>query len=58
MIAVAGVAVTGLPGYAEAAPGPEGPYRIRRFSFPGEIDDMLQCVSGLERLKALLRSQQ
>jgi peptidoglycan/xylan/chitin deacetylase (PgdA/CDA1 family) len=50
-------AVTGLPGHAEAGSGNDWLYRIRRFSFPENRDDLLQCVSGFEQLKASLRAR-
>lgn len=48
-------AVTGLPGYAEVGKGPTWPYRINRFSFTQDEIDLLQCVSGFEQLKSMLR---
>lgn len=48
-------AVTGLPGYAEAGSGAYWPYRINRFSFTEDEIDLLQCVSGFEQLKTMLR---
>jgi len=50
-------AVTGLPGYAHAGSGSDALYRVRRFSFPEQIDDLLQCVSGFEHLKSRLRAE-
>ena len=50
-------AVTGLPGYAEAGSGAHWPYRIARFSFTEDEIDLLQCVSGFEQAKAMLRGR-
>lgn len=49
-------AVVGYGGYATrfAASDPER-FTLRRFSYPHHMDDMLQCVSGFERAKELVR---
>lgn len=53
-------AVTGYPGYASAqgwSTNPHHRFCVRRFSYPGNLGDVLQCVSGAERLKAILRGE-
>jgi peptidoglycan/xylan/chitin deacetylase (PgdA/CDA1 family) len=49
-------AVTGVPGHAQPARRADNLYHLRRFSFPDQIDDLLQCVSGFEHLKSQLRA--
>jgi len=51
-------AVVGYPGYAERF-GADDPARfgVRRFALPDALDDLVQCVSGFERAKSLLRSE-
>ncbi len=53
-------AVTGCPGYASAQgwnADPHDRFRVRRFSYPGNLGDMLQCATGAERLKSILRGE-
>jgi peptidoglycan/xylan/chitin deacetylase (PgdA/CDA1 family) len=35
----------------------EGPYRVRRLPFPDTHSDFIQCVSGIERCKQIVRSR-
>jgi peptidoglycan/xylan/chitin deacetylase (PgdA/CDA1 family) len=51
-------AVAGVPGYV----GPDdfkaetdSRYRLRRFALPGQLDDVMQCVTGVEGFKSRLR---
>lgn len=50
-------ACTGFPGYAtpRGYRSPDGPYHLRRFAFPADLAQVTQLVSGLERLKRLIR---
>jgi peptidoglycan/xylan/chitin deacetylase (PgdA/CDA1 family) len=51
-------AVTAVRGYVDAAglqQGPWGAFKIRRFGYPDSLPDVIQTVSGLERLKGILR---
>jgi peptidoglycan/xylan/chitin deacetylase (PgdA/CDA1 family) len=53
-------AVTGYPGYASAQSwdaDPHDRFCVRRFSYPGNLTDLLQCVTGAERLKSILRGE-
>lgn len=64
---VARVKELGLWGGLMAHPGrldpaafrtsPNLPYRVPRFSYENPLSDLLQCVSGLEHIKADLRSR-
>lgn len=51
-------AVSGEPGYFDRdqilSDSDEG-FRVRRFPFPDNLTDLIQCVSGIERVKQLLR---
>jgi len=53
-------AVSGEPGYFDRAQilrnSDEG-FRVRRFAFPDEMMDVIQYVSGIERVKQLLRGE-
>jgi peptidoglycan/xylan/chitin deacetylase (PgdA/CDA1 family) len=54
-------AVVAEPGYADAVTfqaGEDNRFRVQRFGFPDELPHTIQYVSGVERLKALLRSSQ
>ncbi|HRN51897.1 MAG TPA: polysaccharide deacetylase family protein [Gemmatimonadaceae bacterium] len=52
-------AVVGAWGLANAAglqqDGGNGAFRMRRFPFPNHVPGVVQCASGLERLKLMLR---
>jgi len=51
-------AVTAVRGYVDAAGlqrEPQGAFKIRRFGYPDSLPDVIQTVSGLERLKEILR---
>jgi len=51
-------AVVGEPGYAEARAFQRDPgerFRVQRFAFPDDLPHMVQYVSGVERLKRMLR---
>ena len=53
-------AVVGAPGYASAralAKGPSAPFEVLRFSLPDNALDLVQLVSGFERLKELVRGE-
>lgn len=53
-------AVVGMAGYATKESfraGPEQPYRVRRFGLPTDFADLLQFVSGIERMKQLVRGR-
>ncbi len=53
-------AVSGEPGYFDRdqilRDSDEG-FRVRRFSFPDNLSDLIQYVSGIERAKQLLRGE-
>lgn len=53
-------AVSGEPGYFDCGQivkdADEG-FRARRFAFPDNMADLIQCVSGIERAKQLLRRE-
>ena len=53
-------AVSGEPGYFDRdeirRDADEG-FRVRRFAFPDDMTDVIQYVSGIERMKQLLRGQ-
>ena len=52
-------AVVGMAGYATAESyqkASDGPYRVRRFGLPREYADVLQYVSGVERMKQIVRA--
>jgi peptidoglycan/xylan/chitin deacetylase (PgdA/CDA1 family) len=53
-------ACTGIPGYATVrrcrAPG--GSFTVPRFPLPGDLPHVIQLVSGLERLKMLVRGEE
>jgi hypothetical protein len=44
-------------GYAEIDAAPDTPYLLRRFPYIQSGTAALECVSGLERLKALLQQR-
>jgi len=51
-------AVVGEPGYAtslESGPSHDDRFKVRRLGLPEDLPNMIQYVSGLERLKQLLR---
>jgi peptidoglycan/xylan/chitin deacetylase (PgdA/CDA1 family) len=50
-------AVTGIPGFASPAAygAPHGRFRIPRLGYPDDFEVLVQYVSGLERLKEVLR---
>jgi len=51
-------ALASAPGYARAVAfqrGEDGPFRVQRFGFPDGLAHMVQYVSGVERMKQLLR---
>ena len=51
-------AVAGEPGYANGVTfqnGTENRFRVQRFGFPDELPNLIQYVSGVERLKQLFR---
>jgi peptidoglycan/xylan/chitin deacetylase (PgdA/CDA1 family) len=51
-------AVTAVRGYVDAAglqQESQGAFKIRRFGYPDSLPDVIQTVSGLERLKGILR---
>jgi peptidoglycan/xylan/chitin deacetylase (PgdA/CDA1 family) len=51
-------AVVGEPGYARVATfraAPNNPFRVRRFAYPEDFIDVLQVVTGFERLKQTIR---
>jgi len=50
-------AVVGRPGYADLASfrTADGPFRVRRFGYAEDLPHLVQCVSGMERAKELLR---
>lgn len=51
-------AVGSTPGYAAAGEfvrDRDAPFRARRFGCPDDLPSLIQCVSGLERLKQILR---
>jgi hypothetical protein len=53
-------AVVGAPGYASKqrfAESEAAPFEVRRFSLPDSLDDLVQLVSGFERLKQLVRRE-
>ncbi|MEO1480778.1 MAG: polysaccharide deacetylase family protein [Myxococcota bacterium] len=50
-------AVVALPGYVSLQGEPDL-FGLRRFSFPTELEDVVQIVSGLERIKRWLRREQ
>jgi peptidoglycan/xylan/chitin deacetylase (PgdA/CDA1 family) len=53
-------AVVGAPGYARLrriSDGPSAPFEVLRFSLPDNVLDLVQVVSGFERLKELLRRE-
>lgn len=35
-----------------------GPFRVQRFAYTGDLIDMAQCVSGIERIKEIVRREQ
>jgi peptidoglycan/xylan/chitin deacetylase (PgdA/CDA1 family) len=50
--------LVGEPGYARACVfrHPDvGPFRVQRFAYTGDIIDMAECVSGIERIKEMIR---
>ena len=52
-------AVVGSAGYATAQSfqsSTEAPYRVRRFGLPPDFADVLQYVSGIERMKQIVRT--
>lgn len=59
-IAAAGIrgAVVGLPGYADGDDirHAENRFRVRRFAMPADPADLIQYVTGLERVKARIRA--
>ena len=51
-------AVTGTPGYVELGPrqqSPDGLFHLPRFGYRDSLPHIIQCVSGAERFKELLR---
>ncbi|MDH4188279.1 MAG: polysaccharide deacetylase family protein [Nitrospira sp.] len=53
-------AVSGEPGYFykdSIRQDPDEAFRVRRFSFPDEMTDLTQYVSGIERAKQILRGE-
>jgi peptidoglycan/xylan/chitin deacetylase (PgdA/CDA1 family) len=53
-------AVVGEPGFAEPASfnrDKDGPYKVCRLSFPETLSDLIQYVSGIERIKQIVRSR-
>jgi peptidoglycan/xylan/chitin deacetylase (PgdA/CDA1 family) len=53
-------ALVGEPGYADGRSfraDADGPFRVRRFHFPEATLDVAQLVTGLERLKQILRRE-
>jgi peptidoglycan/xylan/chitin deacetylase (PgdA/CDA1 family) len=51
-------AVVGAGGYADTSDArhtPRGMFEVRRFSLPGDLPDVMQYTSGMERFKQLLR---
>lgn len=49
-------AVVANPGYVSLR-GTDDPFRLRRFSFPEQLEDVIQIVSGLERWKRVIRRE-
>lgn len=52
-------ALSAEPGYASAASftsGADGRFRVRRFGFPDTLPHVIQYVSGVERVKQMVRS--
>jgi len=52
-------AVTGVPGYAEAArvlASPEVCFAVNRFGYPDSLPQMIQLASGAERFKEIVRA--
>lgn len=53
-------AVVGEPGYADVDSfrrNVDGPFKVKRFTYPDSLADVIQYVSGLERLKQVLRGE-
>ncbi len=53
-------AVVGEPGYADVNSfhrNLDGPFKVKRFTFPESLIDLIQYVSGFERLKQVLRRE-
>jgi peptidoglycan/xylan/chitin deacetylase (PgdA/CDA1 family) len=53
-------AVVGEPGYADLRDfqrDEDGPFRVRRFSYPESLAEVIQFVSGAERFKQILRRE-
>jgi len=50
-------AVVGTTGYAglQDFARPDGPFRVQRFGYSDDIQDLTQCASGLERVSQLVR---
>jgi peptidoglycan/xylan/chitin deacetylase (PgdA/CDA1 family) len=50
-------AVVGTYGHASVADfaKPSGSFKVRRFGLPDDLPHVAQCVSGIERLKELMR---
>ena len=50
-------AVVGTPGYAGMRDfaRPDGAFRVRRFAYSDDIQDLARCASGLERVSDLVR---
>ena len=51
-------AVAGVPGYVgpdDFEPGADGRYMMRRFALPPDLDDVMQCVTGVEEFKSRIR---
>jgi peptidoglycan/xylan/chitin deacetylase (PgdA/CDA1 family) len=61
VIGVAGMvgSVLGMGGYVTGADirDPQNRYRIKRFAMPDNSTDLIQCVTGLERVKDRIRGQ-
>jgi hypothetical protein len=53
-------AVTGISGYADATAFQSGSverFRVRRFAFPGSVEEILLLAGGAERLKQIVRRE-
>lgn len=52
-------AVVGAPGFAERLSDKDNdwPFKIRRLSYPENLSDLIQYVSGIERCKLMIRSR-
>jgi hypothetical protein len=52
-------AVVGVPGFAEPQSGGDDdwPFKVPRLSYPENLFDLIQYVSGIERCKQMIRSR-